>query len=444
MLTNKFTNTKRNFIMSTVGLITEYNPFHMGHEYHIKKAKELTGADNVVVIMSGNYVQRGTPAFMDKHTRTGIALNHGADIVFELPVPFSCSSAELFAISAVTLLDKMGIIDYICFGCECDNLKLLNDISLVLADAKNDSTHKLNSIIKEFLKCGESYASARSLALCAYFEECCNNTDVAAIKDIISQPNNILAIEYLKSLKLIGSHIKPVPLKRTAASYHDNAENDFMYSASSVRNIIFDTLSGSSGNNSVRRLSSFDSIYKEALYKTFPISEEDFSLILGEKLLSYMASGANLTDFTGVDSQLANRINNVLDSRPFTGWKTFAETVKTKNIAYTAVSRALLSLLLGIKKSSLEEYLSNNIVSYVRLLGFKPSASPLLKQIKENDMLTIIGQLSEIKSSSLNDTDRKLLSHSIYCDELYNTVVRTKYHTDIPGEYRRKITVYLT
>lgn len=427
--------------MSTVGLITEYNPFHMGHEYHIKKAKELTGADHVVVIMSGNYVQRGTPAFIDKHTRTGIALNHGADIVFELPVPFSCSSAELFAMSAVTLLDKMGTTDYICFGCECDNPELLNNISLVLADAKKDSTHKLNSIIKEYLKYGESYASARSLALCAYFEERCNNTDVALIKDIISQPNNILAIEYLKSLKLIDSHIKPVPLKRTAASYHDNAGNDFMYSASSVRNIIFDAQSGRNGNEYVRRLSSFDSTYKEALYKTFPISEEDFSLILGEKLLSYSATDTNLTAFAGVDSQLANRISNVLESRPFTGWKTFAETIKTKNIAYTAVSRALLSLMLGLKKNCLEEYLSNDIASYVRLLGFKPSASPLLKRIKENGMLTIIGQLSEIKSSSLNDTDRQLLSHSIYCDELYNMVVRTKYQTDIPGEYRRKITV---
>lgn len=426
--------------MSTVGLITEYNPFHMGHEYHIKKAKELTGADNVIVIMSGNYVQRGTPAFMDKHTRTGIALNHGADIVFELPVPFSCSSAELFAHSAVTLLGKMGIIDYICFGCECDNLDLLNKISLVLADAKNDSTHKLNSIIKEILKCGESYATARSLALCAYFEEYGNNNDITAIKDIISQPNNILAIEYLKSLKLIGSHIKPVPLKRTAASYHDIATNDFMYSASSVRNIISD-VSSEYSNEYVQRLSSFDSTYKEALYKKFPISEEDFSLILGEKLLSYSSIDTNLTDFTGVDLQLANRINNALESYPFTGWKALADTVKTKNIAYTAVSRALLSILLGLKKSCLEEYLSNDIASYVRLLGFKPSASHLLKRIKENGMLTIIGQLSEIKSSSLNDTDRQLLAHSIYCDELYNMVVRTKYHTDIPGEYRRKITV---
>ena len=437
--------------MSTVGLITEYNPFHMGHEYHIEMAKKVTGADHAIVIMSGNYVQRGTPAFMDKHTRTRIALNHGADIVFELPVPYSCSSAELFALSAVTLLHKMGAIDYICFGCECDNPKLLNSISLVLADAKNDSTHMLNSIIKDYLKQGESYASARSLALCAYFEDRCNDTDIELIKDIISQPNNILAIEYLKSLQLLSSNIKPVPLKRTLASYHDNAKNDFMYSASSVRNIIFDVLSDRNGNDSdgfvfssseyVHKLSSFDSTYKDALFKTFPISEEDFNLILGEKLLSYRATTTNFADFAFVDSQLANRINNVLDNYPFNGWKKFTETVKTKNIAYTAVSRALLSLMLGLNKSCLEMYLSNNIASYVRLLGFKPSASPLLKRIKENGMLTIIGQLSEIKSSSLNDTDKQLLSHSIYCDELYNMVVRTKYNTEIPLEYRRKITV---
>ena len=118
--------------MNVVGLITEYNPFHKGHEYHITKAKELTGANHAVVIMSGNYVQRGTPAFMNKHDRTEIALKHGADLVLELPLPFSCSSAEYFALAAVSVLHKTGIVDSICFGAETDDLDLLKKIAYIL------------------------------------------------------------------------------------------------------------------------------------------------------------------------------------------------------------------------------------------------------------------------------------------------------------------------
>ena len=204
--------------MKIVGLITEYNPFHKGHEYHIKRAKELTGADACVVVMSGNYVQRGTPAFMDKYARTSIALNHGADMVFELPLPFACSSAEYFATAAVTLLHKMGCVDYICFGSECDDISVLTSIASTLANAKTDNSHKLNELIKEWVKTGIPYATARSNALATLLGEDC--------KQVVDKPNNILAIEYLKALTLLNSSIKPIAITRTNASYHHNDDND--------------------------------------------------------------------------------------------------------------------------------------------------------------------------------------------------------------------------
>lgn len=428
--------------MSTVGLITEYNPFHMGHEYHIKKAKELTGADRAVVIMSGNYVQRGTPAFMDKHSRASIALDHGADIVLELPVPFSCASAELFALSAVTLLHKTGIVDHICFGCEHDDLELLNCIANIFVDAKNDSSHQLNALIKDFLKNGESYASARNMALHKYVSESSHiSGDAQVLNDIICQPNNILAIEYLKALKITGSAMRPVPLKRTAASYHHDNSNDFMYSASSLRNILCNTDS-SDYFQCLGRLCSFDYTYCDTLNRLYPVSESDFNVILGEKLILYKSDISKLTEFVGIDTQLANRIINVIDDHPFTDWKILADGIKTKNIAYTAVSRAILAIALGIKKSHLEQYIDNNFASYVRVLGFKKDASFLLNNIKKHGELTLIGQLSEIKDNpSLNSTDLQLLNHSIYCDELYNMVLRTKYSSDMPNEYKRKLII---
>lgn len=437
--------------MSVVGLITEYNPFHQGHEYHIRMAKELTGAETAVVIMSGNYVQRGTPAFMDKYTRTEIALRHGADVILELPVPFSCAGAELFALSAVTLLNKTGIVDYLCFGCEYDNLELLNKIAGILADAKTNSSHKLNTLIRERVKTGISYAASRSQALCDYITSEAwatasmphtDSIDNSLLSNILSQPNNILAIEYLKALKLTCSDVKPVPLKRTAASYHDTEENDFMYSASSVRNII--------GNNShpdcaeyMERISTFDNAYSQLFGTAYPILESDFNTILGEKLISCKVNDTDLSTFVGIDATLANRILNTLESNSFTDWNAFTELIKTKNIAYTAVSRALLSITLGLKKQYIEQYIENNIASYIRLLGFKTDASSCLKEIKQHGSLTIIGQLSEIKDNlALNETDKLMLKQSVYYDELYNTVIRTKYGSTIPGEYHRKLIIY--
>ncbi len=417
--------------MNIVGLITEYNPFHKGHEYHIKKAKELTGADACIVIMSGNYVQRGTPAFIDKHTRTKIALSHGADIVFELPVPFSCSSAEYFANASVTLLHKLGIITHICFGAECRDIDTLNNIASILADAKINSNHTLNEHIRNLTKNGLSYAAARSVALSNI-----TNTDYSSI---LNTPNNILAIEYLKALKLLCSDITPVAITRTKANYHDSKENDVLYSASSVRNEL------STGNKDIfNNICNFDNEYNHTLNITAPITEDDFSYILCEKLLSCNNSISNnsLTDYVGIDSDLASRMTSRDIMYSFTSYKDLANRLKTKNMTYTAISRALLALTLNINKDDFLSYLENDIASYIRLLGFKKESSNFLGEIKKKGELTIIGQLSEISDkASLSTIDAKMLSHSLYCDELYNMVIRTKFKTKFPNEYSQKLTI---
>lgn len=414
--------------MNVVGLITEYNPFHKGHEYHITKAKELTGANHAVVIMSGNYVQRGTPAFMNKHDRTEIALKHGADLVLELPLPFSCSSAEYFALAAVSVLHKTGIVDSICFGAETDDLDLLKKIAYILTDAKNTSTHPINNFIKKYIKNGASYASARAMALCEFID----NED---IKSIIEQPNNILAIEYLKALTMLNSHIKPFLLKRTISSYHDISTNDYMYSASSLRK-------GFNEEQYLETIFSFDDIYKKNYNFSYPIAENDFDYIVAAKLTEKIHSDTNLTIYNNIDEQLANRIINNYKEYGYKGFNEFCMTLKSKNLAYTSICRGLLAILLDIKKSDMNEYLNNNICNFVKILGFNKSASKLLNQIKNKSNLTIIGQLSEMQNDdTLNGIDRMMLNKSIYADELYNSVVRLKYSNDIPNEYRRKLIV---
>ena len=169
--------------MKTVGLITEYNPFHNGHLYHIEKAKELTGADRVVIIMSGDYVQRGMPALLSKHHRAHMALSRGASVVIELPVCYASGSAEYFALGAVAILDGLGCIDSLCFGSECGDLEQLDRISRLLVS--EPGSYRL--LLQNSLKSGASFPAARCLAL----KELTGDT---SISEVISDPNNILAI----------------------------------------------------------------------------------------------------------------------------------------------------------------------------------------------------------------------------------------------------------
>lgn len=213
--------------MKTVGLITEYNPFHNGHLYHIEKAKELTGADRVIVIMSGDYVQRGTPAVLSKHSRAHMALLNGASVVLELPVCYSCASAEFFAKGAVSVLDGLGCIDALCFGSECGNLEHLTSIAHLLSAEPETYRHHLQSSLKN----GMSFPAARCHALKKM-------TGDAYASQILSDPNNILGIEYLKALKKLNSPIVPFTLKREFSGYHDTELHDCSSSASAIRKVL--------------------------------------------------------------------------------------------------------------------------------------------------------------------------------------------------------------
>ena len=177
--------------MDTTGIIAEYNPFHNGHLHQISTIRRETGADNIVVIMSGDFVQRGTPAFTDKYLRTAMALEGGADFVFELPVIYSSASAGLFALGGIALLDSLGFVDSVCFGSECNDIQVLKQA----ADILLNSSSIFNSSINAFVKSGFSYPLAQSMAIEKHFPGISSN-----ICKVLKQPNNILAIEYLKEI----------------------------------------------------------------------------------------------------------------------------------------------------------------------------------------------------------------------------------------------------
>ena len=196
--------------MRTVGIIAEYNPFHTGHEYHIRKARELSGADYVIVVMSPDFVQRGEPAVFDKYTRTRMALQGGADLVIELPVCYATGSAEYFAEGATALLDSLGTVNTLCFGGESDDISLFQNIADILIQEPKEYT----DLLRSFLKQGMTYPQARCQALSHYLKnqisdpsssallpDQCKLPDLETVTDFLSTPNNILGIEYCKALK---------------------------------------------------------------------------------------------------------------------------------------------------------------------------------------------------------------------------------------------------
>lgn len=332
--------------MKITGLITEYNPFHNGHKYHIEQAQKITGADAIIVVMSGNFVQRGTPAILPKHMRAKAALQAGTSLVLELPVCYATGSAEFFAYGAVSLLDQLGCVDSICFGSECGDLSLLQEIARVICDEPPAFQEALQS----YLKSGDSFPLARQKALKAYFS--------SEIYDaILSELNNILGLEYLKVLQRIGSPMKPYTIQRISSQYHDAHLQAGFSSATAIRSQIV------SGELHALRGQIPDTFLTDLLhaYETrFPVLPNDVSLLLKYRLLS--ETKESLLQYADVSEELANRILN--QRNHFVSFEQFSALLKTKEMTHTRINRALIHILLNIKKS---DYTG---IHYARMLVF--------------------------------------------------------------------------
>lgn len=410
--------------MKTLGIIVEYNPFHNGHLYQINTAKQLTGADFVVVVMSGNYVQRGTPAIINKYNRTQMCLVNGVDLVIELPVSFSCASAEYFANGAIALLDKLGIIDFLTFGCECDDLNSLQEIANLLAQEPKE----FKEYLQEYLKSGYSFPSSREKAINDYFVliKKYNSETLKSYHGLLNNPNNILAIEYLKALKKRKSSILPVPIKRMGSSYHTEILETTYSSATAIRSAIL-------SNN----ISSIIDQVPQFTYHNIstnlnlncPIVENDFSIMLGNKLLTLETDYSIYFD---VSDELANRIAN--NRYNYIDFNQFSTILKTKEITQTRINRCLLHILLEIKKEDMKTYVKYDFIFYIRILGFKKSSVELLKHLKENTRLPILTKLT-LAEKMISANGLTMLQNNIYADHLYRLVTMNKFNVELPTEY---------
>ena len=424
--------------MKIVGLITEYNPFHNGHLYHINKAKEITGADAVIVIMSGNYVQRGAPAIMPKHLRAEVALEAGVPVVIELPVCYALGSAEYFAAGAISIFEKLNCIDAICFGSECGDYETLKRIAHIAADEPEE----YKGFLKEQLKKGHSFPLARQLALKAYL-----NDD--SIYEILEQPNNILGIEYIKALYLKKSSMDIYTIKRVVSGYHDEDLSENYSSASAIRKLLWHA----SHSIHLEEEGMFDEpVLSEVLTRLedqvppvcirlleenhrirYPIYSNDFSLLLKYKLMS--ETKTSLADYMDVTEELANRFMNQLNA--FITIEQFSDLIKTRDLTYTRVSRTLFHILLNIKKEDYPLYAAEGHAFYARILGFRKDAASILKHMKEHSEIPLITKLTQ--TESLNETGLKMLEQDIFSSNLYESIITEKFKLPFTNEYQQSL-----
>jgi len=407
--------------MKIVGLIAEYNPFHNGHQYHIEKAREITGADAVIVVMSGDFVQRGTPAIMPKHLRTETALKGGASVVIELPVCYATGSAEHFAYGAVSILEKLGCVNAICFGSECGNIEVLQDLAKIIHDEPKQYKESLSLYLRQ----GDSFPLARQKAMKDFLKS--NVAD-----SILGEPNNILGIEYLKALYRLNSKIKPHTIQRVGSHYHDDYLQKSYSSASAIRKAMSQAMELDEFDIENQMPASCASLMKEAYGHRFPIYANDFSLLLKYKLLR--ESKESLMKYADVSEELANRILNKLNE--FISYEQFCELLKTKEVTYTRISRALLHILLDIKNEDLNE------IEYARVLGFRIADSEVLSQIKKQASIPLVTKLAAIDSLVMDTLSEKaisMLKQDIYASDLYESIVTDKFGTPFINEFEQQI-----
>ncbi len=363
--------------MTVAGIVCEYNPFHNGHKFHVEETRKKTGADAIVAIMSGNFVQRGDSSIFPKELRAKIAIENGADLVLELPTAYSTASAEFFALGAVRTLNALGCIDFLSFGAECDDLASLCEMAELLANEPTEFSELLN----KFSASGLSFPSARAKAV----ENFLGNEKA----DILSSPNNLLGIEYLKALILQKSSIKPVAIFRKGAGHDAQETADGIASASYIRDLI------TSGKD-------FSEFIPENANSVLKDAAPHSITKLKEAILCHLIKtpAEDLRKIADVSEGLENRIKDAALSS-----KTLDElydAIKTKRYTHSRIRRIILSAFLGITESG-----RKTVPKYIKILDHNETGQKIIAAAKKTATLPILRNTSQ--ANKLKDREIKAL-----------------------------------
>ena len=385
-----------------LGIVAEYNPFHNGHLYHLEESKKITGSKYTIAVISGNFTQRGSTSLIDKWSKAKAALQCGVDLVIELPVLYSVSSAENFADGAIKILDSLKIVDYVSFGAETDNIDLLNKF----ADVLYREPREYKTLLSHELKKGLSFPKARENALMMYLN------DIRKYANVLSSSNNILGIEYLKALKKSKSNIQPVAIKRYEVGYNDLSYTKNMASATAIRNIIkndgFKVLGNLLPPPSYRAI--IENIKNGHIVPDLSVFEKEIIYNLRKMSVEEIAQLPDVSE--GLEFAIKNAANscNTLVE--------FLNIIKSKRYTNTRIQRILIYALLGITKKDM--LISKKTSPYIRVLGFNNNGKFLISEIvKANPRLEIITSVKRFVDNNTNKNIKTMLEKDIWATDVY-------------------------
>lgn len=385
-----------------LGIVAEYNPFHNGHSYHIEKAKEISGAKYTICIISGNFVQRGNCSVVNKWKKAEMALLNGADLVIELPTVYSVSSAEGFAHGAMKIFKSLNVVDAISFGTETSDYGAINNIASVVCEEPKQYKEYLSNELGK----GVSFPKAREEAIKLYFD----NND--RYSNILNCPNNILAVEYLKSLKKLKSTIQPVPIQREKVYYNDNKIIDDFASATAIRRMLQD--GDFSGIRKVVPNSTYEILSRENEIGNLVLDLSNF-----EKQIIYNLRRMSIEEIRALPDVNEGLEHNLKNAANYTNnLEDFIDIVKSKRYTQSRIQRILICALLGITKKDVESF--RKVTPYVRILGFNESGRSLISKIKnENPRLPVITSVKKFKDTNTNKIYSRMLDIDIFATDVY-------------------------
>ncbi|GKU24790.1 nucleotidyltransferase [Clostridium folliculivorans] len=381
--------------MNIVGIVTEYNPFHNGHKLHLEQTKKVTNADGVICVMSGNFVQRGLPSILDKWTRAQIAVLNGVDLVIELPTIFSVSSAEFFAKGAVDILNQTSVVNSICFGSEIGEIDIIMKVAKTLSYESNE----FKSLLRNHLNQGKSYVKSRSEALLEYFKKYDNfNFRSEEFEKFLNSSNNILGIEYCKSIIKSKSTINPITIKRIGSSYNDINLTSSFASATAIREQLYndspiDELYKYMPDTSIQIIDE-----KRKISDKFP-SNDDFLKYIKYKITTNPGSLSNLPDnMEGLENKFIKEIMKAKSADEL------IMLVKSKRYAYSRLSRLLCQYFIGFENYDIQS-LRTSKPNYLRVLGLNNVGAQIVKEIKRNSEINIINKMPKQINNPMLEID---------------------------------------
>lgn len=377
--------------MKTAGIIAEYNPFHNGHKYHIEKTKEKTGADHVVAVMSGNYVQRGETAILSKWARAETALENGVDLVVELPTIWSIARAPDFTAGAVHILNSLGCVDVLSFGSECGDIDTLRHISEILSDKRVEERMQAD------LDIGMSFAGARAEAVRTYYGD--------AYYDILNEPNNILAIEYILANNKYENKPDIFTIPRKGAAHDSLKRSENIASASEIRRMILENEKWSP----YVPQSTVDIFEREKENETgpTPYSKLEFSVLCCMRQLA----AEDIAETPDVSEGIENRIHEAAQkARTLDELFSFA---KTRRYSHARIRRIVLASFLGFTKDQCE-----GLPPYIKVLAMNDNGKDILREAKEKASLPIVTKASDI--DALGERAKKIYSLEGMCTDVYS------------------------